>query len=322
MVAVVLLAVVTGMTVFNATFGQTPTEDQLKETAGLIGKQELRIGVGDDRPGLSYKESGTYSGFEIDIAYMIAARLGFDPSRVVFLSVPTEERRRMQGYDGNDDLKPVDMVIASYSITEEREALEEVSFSAPYLETQLSVVTRTDFRLGRQVQSLGELEGTTVCTLEAGTAVPWAEDSGLRDNLVKVRKISTCIDGLIGQERLYDAVVSDAALMAGWVDEHKDILRQHNIATDEVQRYGVNVGQNAALLTLVNLALYCSRYDPEDQRWEEAFRQHLDPLKPANDPQQVAKPVQPELPEPEVRRYLWEYWVDDASADRRRVRCD
>jgi glutamate transport system substrate-binding protein len=318
MATVVLLAVVAGVAVVNATFDQTPTEDQLKEAAGLIGKPELRIGVGDDRPGLSYRDPGrrTYEGFEIDIAYMVAARLGFDPSRVVFFSVPTEERRRMQGYDG-DELKPVDMVVASYSITPEREALEEISFSEPYLETQLSVVTRTDFR--GQVESLGQLQGTEVCTLEAGTAIPWAEDSGLTEELSKVRQISSCIDDLL--EGGYDAVVSDAAVMAGWVARHEGRLRQHNIATDEAQQYGINVGRNKALLTLVNLALYCSRYDPDDRQWEDAFRRHLDPLKPANHPQQVAKPVQPDVAEPKVRRYLWEYWVDDASSDRRRVRC-
>jgi len=321
MVAVILLAVVVGGSVVNATFNPTPTEDQLKELAGITGKQELRIGVGDDRPGLSFhKPDGGYEGFEIEIAHMIAARLDFDPSRVAFFAVPTEERRRMQGYDAAGELEPVDMVIASYSITPEREALGEVMFSAPYLETQLSVVTLTDFRSGDSVESLGQLQSEQVCTLEAGTAVGWAEESGLRENLVKLRKIKGCIDGLIAGT--FDAVVTDAALMAGWVDRHHGRLRQHNIATDEVQRYGINVGENEALLKLVNLVLYCSRYDPDDRQWEEAFRKHLKPLEPANQPQQVAKPVQPSVKEPKVRRFLWEYWVDDSSADRRRVKCD
>lgn len=305
MIAVIVLAIVAGATVVSASLD--PTENKLRQRAGLFGKSELRIGVGFDRPGLGYlNPNGKYGGFEIEIAYLIAEDLGFQRKQVKFLTVVTENRRRMRGGDGI----PVDLVVASYSITPERERLPEVMFSVPYLSTELAVVTREHHP---QVDSLGQLKGKRVCTLESGTAVGWAEKSGLIDNLTKRGIITSCIEDL--RTGTYDAVVSDATILAGWVARYGDELRHHDIATDEEQNYGVNVGNNESLRELVNLALYCSLHDPEDSRWEDAYRRHLEPLQAANKDQLVAETDQPNIPpeqEPRVRRLPWEYWVPES----------
>jgi glutamate transport system substrate-binding protein len=314
MILVIVLAAVTGLMV--AVASSDPTEAQLREQAGLTGKRELLIGVGSDRPGLSHLgDDGQYRGFEIDIAYMIAAELGFHPSAVTFLSVKTEDREIMQGSDGRKWIQ-VDLVIATYSITRKREELEDVMFSAPYLRTKISVVTRTAHPNVASVED--DLNGERLCTLGTGTA----EDEFGGVKLMGRPKIADCIDGL--RDGRYDAVLTDAAILAGWVDRYSSELRQHDISTNEVQRYGVNVGDNEPLRELVNLALYCSLHDPSDGRWEDAFRKHLAPLQEANRPQQIAESEQPEkIPEPRVRRYPWEYWVPGSWAyEERPARCN
>ena len=80
---------------------------------------------------------------------MIAADLGFLPKEIEFLSIETEDRARMQGR--NDDLMQgknaegksvrADLVVASFSVTPDRQANPAVGFSKPYFFTEQSVVT-------------------------------------------------------------------------------------------------------------------------------------------------------------------------------------
>ena len=165
-----------------------PTRQDLLDRAGLVGKQQLLIGVKDDQPGVALvAPDGSYSGFDIDAAKMIAADLGFLPGAVRFLPIESEDRARMQARDGGRFVT-VDLVIASYSITEQRQKLG-VNFSAPYLSTEQSVVTRkTD---NRQIDSLRDLRGRKVCTLATSTSEANLRDLGA-DVISKKKSASAC----------------------------------------------------------------------------------------------------------------------------------
>ncbi|GAA1737362.1 hypothetical protein GCM10009681_05000 [Luedemannella helvata] len=278
-----------------------PSKQALLEEAGLTGKRELVVGVKDDAPGVSLRDpvTGEFSGFDIDIARMIAADLGFQRDQVRFLPIETEDRPKMQARDG-DTFVDVDLVVASYSITEEREKLPSVSFSAPYLRTEQSVVTRAGHPT---VTSLDDLRGRSVCTLATSTSETAASRAGA---VVTGRnRISECVDAL--RKGTFDAVTTDAAILAGFVAAEPKKLTAHDIGLDAEERWGVNTGGNEALRTLVNLSLYDSLHNPRDQRWEEAFDRYLRPEQAANLPQQVAIDHQPEdVPQVRIRRWPWE----------------
>ena len=70
--------------------------------------------------------------------------------------------------------------------------------------------------------------------------------------------------------------------------------------------YGVNVGSNKALQTLVNVTLYKSWKDPHDERWELAFQHNLQPEIEANLSTPLAVAEQPPVPRPRVRQLPWE----------------
>ncbi|MGH3663288.1 MAG: transporter substrate-binding domain-containing protein, partial [Micromonosporaceae bacterium] len=305
---VVALLLAVGMVFFFYPFD--PTEDSLRVDAGLAGKRELRIGVSGDHPGLSSRDeqTGEFHGFEIDIAQLIAADLGFRPTEVDFFPIETEKRHTMQARDG-EDFTSVDLVVASFSITPRRERLDRVMFSAPYLRTTQSVVTSEDHD---KVSSLSDLRDEPVCTLGTATSVRELREAGLDTEVKYENKISECVAGLLDGE--YDAVHTDAAILAGWVAAYPKQLKQNDIGSDAEEKYGVSVGDNKALRTLVNLALYRSLRDPEDDRWEDAFDTHLSPLQEANWPQQVAEAEQPSVAEPSVRRMPWEHWRSDPWA--------
>lgn len=277
-----------------------PSKDDLIRQAGLIGKSELRIGVKEDQPGIALRDekTGTYSGFDIDIAYLVAAELDFTREQVRLYPIESKDRARMQARDG-DGFVTVDLVVASYSITDERRAMPDVGFSAPYLRTTQSVLTRRDHPT---VQSLSDLRGEKVCSLTTSTSEQLASRSGVQ--AYTKNKVSDCVAGLRRGE--FDAVTTDAAILAGFAHLYHDELRMHALGVDTDERWGINCGTNRALRDLVNLALYHSKYDPRDDRWEEAFRTNLLPEVRDSLPQQVAIDQQPAVDKVRVREWPWQ----------------
>ncbi|MFF3852440.1 transporter substrate-binding domain-containing protein [Micromonospora sp. NPDC002575] len=280
-----------------------PSEEDLRRAAGLLGKQELLIGVHDDNPEISLLDprTGTFSGFDIDIAYLVAADLGFRPTEVRFLAIESEDRGKMQARtaDGSGFVT-VDLVVASYSITEEREASPDVTFSAPYLRTDQSVVTR---RGHPRVSTFDDLRGRRVCSISTSTSEGPAKQAGV----VQANRLRTseCIEDLLAGR--VEAVTNDAALLCGFVARDAKRLMAHDIGQSDEERWGINTGGNTALRDLVNLSLYDSLHDPADRRWEDAFDKHLRPTQPECLPQPVAVDQQPtNVAQVDVRRWPWE----------------
>ena len=277
-----------------------PTVDDLRARAGLDGKRELLVGVKDDQPGIALRKGdGTWSGFDIDIAYLIAEELDFRRSEVRFLAIESEDRARMQAVDLNDRRVGVDLVIASYSITATREAMAGVSFSAPYLFTEQSVVTKADHD---PVATLEDLRGRKVCSLATATSEGPAQDADAV--VISRKKISECFRALAAGQ--VEAVSTDAAILAGFVHREPAGYTHHDIGLDATEAWGVNVGENDALRDLVNLALYRSRNDAKDARWEEAFDANLRSEEAANKTASIAVDQQPKVPEVAVRQWPWE----------------
>jgi glutamate transport system substrate-binding protein len=301
-VAVVVVLVVAGAAVVALVIRKgPPSEQELLERARLTDKSELRIGVKDDVPGVALRDekTGQYSGFDIDIAYMIASDLGFRRSQVRFFPIEPEDRSKMQARD-DDHFVTVDLVVSTYSITEEREKLPRVTFSAPYLLTEQSVVTLKGFPT---VQSLEDLHGKAVCTLGTSTSQSAVAKAGAK--VSGKNRLSECFTGL--WSRAYDAVTTDAAMLAGFVAaDPQQRLQHHDIGLEAVEAWGINTGGNEDLRTLVNLSLYRSLHNPNDPRWENAFERNLRDEQPVNLPQEIAEDRQPEVPPVKVRQWPWD----------------
>ncbi|MGJ6960735.1 transporter substrate-binding domain-containing protein [Streptosporangium sp. G11] len=304
-IALVVAAIVVVVSVVWV--GGADTEAELREKAGLLSKDRLRIGVKHDTPNIALREDGGsgFEGFDIDIAYMIATSLGFRRDQVEFMSIETEDRSRMQASNERKEFVKVDLVVATFSVTPTRKLDPAVGFSTPYLFTEQSVVTRFD---DPDVASLGQLEGKRVCSLGTSTSLKELEEA-INAKPIAELLISKCVDRLMldrDDERAVDAVTTDAALLAGFVRNSRGALRHHDIALDKTEMWAVNAGSNAALRTLVDLALYRSYADPDNKMWEEAYEKHIQPLLAANPGVDVAQARQPCALPPDVRRWPWE----------------
>ncbi|MCA2214798.1 transporter substrate-binding domain-containing protein [Jidongwangia harbinensis] len=295
------LVLTVALTLAHLFVGGPPSVAQLRAEAGVDGWAKLAIGVKDDQPGVGFWSPGakSWSGFDIDIAYMIAEDLGFRRAEVQFFAIESEDRVRMQATDSNGKRVPVQMVIASYSITPDRVALPGVRFSAPYLYTEQSVIT---LKGGRPISSLDDLDGRTVCTLSASTseAAPGRAGATVR----RKNRISDCIAAL--RKREVDAVSTDAAILAGYKAQHDEEFDHWDLGIDDIEAWGVNTGENEALRDLVDLTLYRSLKDPADDRWETAYQTRFAALETKQPRVPIAQAQQPDVPRPDVRQLPWE----------------
>jgi len=283
-----------------------PSIEDLRRAAGVDEWQTLPIGVKDDQPGIAQRdpEDGTWRGFDIDVAYMIAEDLGFRREEVRFYGIESEDRARMEATDVHGRPVPVKMVIASYSITADRERQPNVMFTQSYLHTEQSVIT---LKGAAKVASLEEFRGKQVCSLSSSTSAQAAKDSGA--TLVRRNRASECFD-LLDREEV-NAVTTDAAILGGFKALHRDKYDHWDLGLDETEAWGVSVGANAALRDLVNITLYRSYRDPKDARWEQAYEKNILPETVDNkaaDGQLVplARPQQPVTARPRVRELPWE----------------
>ena len=285
-----------------------PSIEDLRRTAGVDEWQTLPIGVKDDQPGIAQRDpvDGTWSGFDIDIAYMIAEDLGFRRAEVRFYGIESEDRARMEATDLKGRPVPVKMVIASYSITDDREDMPNVMFSQSYLHTEQSVIT---IKGAPKVASLEEFSDKTACSLSSSTSAQTAQNSNAK--LVRRNRISECFALLDRNDGTVDAVTTDAAILGGYKYLHPDKYDHWDLGLDQTEAWGVSVGANAALRDLVNITLYRSFKDPKDARWEQAYEEHIRRKIPANktaDRQFVplSRPQQPVTVRPPVRELPWE----------------
>jgi glutamate transport system substrate-binding protein len=278
-----------------------PSVEDLRRASGVDEWRTLPIGVKDDQPGVAYRdpETGIWSGFDIDIAYMIAEDLGFRREEVRFFGIESEDRARMEATDLGGKPAPVKLVIASYSITEKREKEPNVMFTQSYLHTEQSVIT---LKGHDRVASLEEFRGKKVCSLSASTSADTASSSGAE--IVRRNRARQCFDLLDAGD--VDAVSTDAAILGGFKARFPDRYDHWDLGDDKTEAWGVSVGANEALRDLVNLTLYRSYADPKDSRWEAAYQNNIAPETVANPGVPLARPQQPFTSRPDVRELPWE----------------
>jgi len=205
----------------------------------------------------------------------------------------------MQATDTEGHRVPVKMVIASYSITPGREASAGVTFSAPYLYTEQSVMT---LKGHSRVSAFEDLRGKNVCTLSTSTSQTAPELAGAI--MTRKNRVSECFTEL--RKGNVEAVTTDAAILAGYEATYPDEFEHWDLGFDRTEAWGVNVGESEALKTLVDITLYRSLKDPRDSRWELAYQHNLQSEVAANKTTPIAVAQQPDVPRPNVRELPWE----------------
>ena len=169
--------------------------------AGSIGPK-ISVGISFDQPGLGFAQSGQYEGLDVDVARYVVHELGYAESQIVFRQVKPANRERVleQGQ--------VDMVVAGYSITQERQKL--VDFAGPYLAAgQDLLVRRTQY----DIAGVEDLAQKRVCVAAGSTSGALVRSLAPQAQVQEREEFPECVTALLSGDT--DAASGDDFALAG-----------------------------------------------------------------------------------------------------------
>ena len=204
---------------------------------------KIRIGIKFDQPGLGFKKSGTYVGFDVDVAKYVAKKLGYSEDQIIWKEAPSKQREAMIQ---NGD---VDMILATYSITDERK--KAVSFAGPYFVAGQDLLVRKD---ETGIDGPKDLNGKRLCSMTGTTsAVNVKEKFAKQTQLMEQPGMAECATALLSG--IVDAATTDDIILAGLASASRGRLRVVGKPfTQEYYGIGVKKG-NTELKNKINNAI-------------------------------------------------------------------
>ena len=185
---------------------------------------KITIGVKYDQPGIGFKGAtdDMPEGFDPEIGKILAASLGIKAEDVTWKETISDNREPfLQGGE-------VDLVIASYSITDERRQI--VGQAGPYYVTGQQLLVGSD----SDISTLDDVKGKEVCSVTGSTSLDNIKAEGAKPRGFDT--YSECVDQVLSGT--VDAMTTDGAILLGYAAEHPDDLKVVVEPFSE-ERYGV-----------------------------------------------------------------------------------
>ncbi|MEU8612264.1 glutamate ABC transporter substrate-binding protein [Actinoplanes sp. NPDC048791] len=178
------------------------------KASGIIGKAaggKLVFGVKADQPGLGLQTGGTYTGFDVEIAKIIAKGLGVPETGIEYKTTVSSNREPFlqQGQ--------VDMVVATYTINDERKKV--VNFGGPYYIAGQDLLVPT----ASTITGPESLAGKKVCSVSGSTPAKRIQTEYKDAKLQQFDAYSKCVTALAGGQ--VDAVTTDDIILAGYASQ-------------------------------------------------------------------------------------------------------
>ncbi|MGW1835936.1 glutamate ABC transporter substrate-binding protein [Streptomyces sp. NPDC002067] len=221
----------------------------------------LVIGVKEDQPYLGERDpsSGRYSGFDIEIARMMSASLGFDPATIAFRTISSANRETAL-QNGQ-----IDLYVGTYTINAMRK--KQVGFAGPYYMAGQGLLVRAD---EKDIHGPDDLAGRRVCSAAGSTPYQRIQSEYPRAVLVAYDTYSICVDNLLTFQ--VDAVTTDDAILLGYAAKAPDELKVVGRPFSK-EPYGIGVPRgDTALRAALNDALAARERNGD---WKKAFEATL-----------------------------------------------
>ncbi len=228
--------------------------------AELAEAGEITIGVKYDQPGLGFKDASADvpSGFDVEIAKLLVADLGIDPSS----DAVTWEETISDNREPYLEAGRVDLVLASYSITDERRQI--VGQTGPYLITGQQVLVSAD----SDITGIADLEGEEVCSVSGSTSLENVEAEGAVG--APADTYSQCAEDVLNGS--VEAMSTDGAILLGLAAQNEGELK---VVGEEFSEERIGVGyslESPEMCEWINGVLEESF---ENGDWEAAFQATL-----------------------------------------------
>ncbi|WP_372472158.1 glutamate ABC transporter substrate-binding protein [Jidongwangia harbinensis] len=179
--------------------------------SGIVGKatndKKLVVGVKADQPGLGLQTGSTYTGFDIEIAKIIAKGLGVPETGIEYKTTVSSNREPFiqQGQ--------VDLVVATYTINDERKKV--VNFGGPYFVAGQDLLVP----VASTITGPETLAGKKVCSVSGSTPAKRIQTEYKDAGLQQFDSYSKCVTALAGGQ--VDAVTTDDIILAGYASQEQ-----------------------------------------------------------------------------------------------------
>jgi glutamate transport system substrate-binding protein len=192
-----------------------PSFDSGSTMARLNSAGKIKIGVKYDQPGIGNKNpsTGQPEGFDIEVGKIIAGQLGLSADKIEFVETVSKNR---EPFIQNGT---VDIVIASYSITDKRKQV--VSFAGPYYVTGQDLLIRKED--AGTITGPDALAGKTVCSVTGSTPLAKLESDYKQAKTQAYATYTECVDKL--ETKGVDAVSTDGAILLGYAAKNPEELQ-------------------------------------------------------------------------------------------------
>ena len=221
----------------------------------------VKIGVKFDQPGLGFKDAASDipTGFDVEMAKVLAADLGIDPNTDVEWVETISDNREPFLEDGT-----VDLVLASYSITDERRAV--VGQAGPYLVTGQQLLVGAD----SDIESVEDVKGEEVCSVTGSTSLDNIEAEGAKP--VGFDTYSECVEKVL--DGTVAAMSTDGTILAGYAAQNEGDLK---VVGDEFSEERIGVGYSIDRPEMCQWIVDTITEAYDDGTYEEAFNATLGP---------------------------------------------
>lgn len=212
-----LLAILLILPFFGQISALTNSTSDAQLEAGvqeIVDRGVLRVGVKQDLPNFGYRdpESNQYTGMEVEIAKKVAAELGVD---IEFIPVTAQTRGALL------DNGQLDMVIATFTITEERKEL--YNFTTPYYTDAVGFLVRKDSNIQSSWEALDGLTiGVTQGSIQWGLLEEIAAEKGIELNFRELGSNSEVVVALAAHR--VDAFSIDQSILSAFLGKTNELL--------------------------------------------------------------------------------------------------
>lgn len=220
----------------------------------------IKIGVKYDQPGLGFKDaaSDTPTGFDVEMAKQLAASLGITGDDIEWVETISDNREPFLE-DGT-----VDLVLASYSITDERRQV--VGQAGPYLVTGQQLLVAAD----SDIASVDDVKGEEVCSVTGSTSLDNIEAEGAKP--VGFDTYSECVEKVL--DGTVSAMSTDGTILAGYAAQNEGELK---VVGDQFSEERIGVGYSIDRPEMCQWIVDTITQAYDDGLYEEAFNATLGP---------------------------------------------
>jgi glutamate transport system substrate-binding protein len=194
---------------------------------------KITIGTKFDQPGFGLLNPQTKEpeGFDVEIAKLVAAKLGIDADGITWTETVSANR---EPFIQNGQ---VDIVVATYTINDTRKKV--VDFAGPYYEAGQDIMVAKGNP--EKIEGPDDLAGKTVCSVEGSTPAQNIRDNYPEAQLTTYDVYSKCADDL--KNGNVQAVTTDNVILTGLVAGSPDAFELvGNPFTKEPYGIGLKLG--------------------------------------------------------------------------------